>query len=258
VDLISYTPTTSELTLQTVGSIRIARTAGLGEVAGMALAAARRRWSWLVPVPLWILVMFASGNRASIPSLVAGTLPLLLGVRAARVVKGGLLLAAVAGLLLYLIPPATELTTYFFRQALWEADGRIYLADRGILFEKAWELFVASPLVGYGLGGYSVEAGLYYDYPHNLTLNFASELGLLGLVPYSLLLGMVVVAFLRNRPSQSATLVGMSGVLAYLFVAAQFAGTFGDAYLMWAAALAVYAGSAPQSGSVTARQAVAP
>ena len=59
------------------------------------------------------------------------------------------------------------------------ADGRI------TLFEEAWKLFGKNPIVPAGIGGYFVEIGINkYTYPHNMPLEFAAELGLLGVIYY--------------------------------------------------------------------------
>ena len=152
-------------------------------------------------------------------------------------------MALVAALVVVTVPVAGEIVRFFFQEAIWESDGRIYLADRGVLFGSALALFLRAPWTGHGLGGYGALAGTYYEYPHNLTLSFATELGVLGLVPYALLLGMSLLAF---RRSNSPTHLGMAGVFLYLFVAAQFSGSYGDAFLLWIAGLAVMA--APRRG----------
>jgi len=246
IALAGFTAVNAELSLQAVGSIRIARTAGLGAVAGLALSARHRRWIWLVPVPFWALIMLASGNRASILALVVGGFPLLLTVRKVSVVAGAALMATLVAVTVLVLPLAEEIIRFFFQRALWDEGGRIYLADRGILFSSAWILFRMSPIFGHGLGGYGELAGIYYEYPHNLTLSFASEMGLLGLLPYAVIVGLIVRAVWRNHDLHH---LGTGGVFAFLFVATQFSGSYGDAFLMWVAGLAVYGSAYPARAS---------
>ena len=236
VALIAFSAVNSELTLQAVGSIRIARTAGLGAIAALALAVERGPWPVLAPVPLWVLVMLTSGNRASLLALAAGSLPVLLATRRVRVLSGTAVIAVIAATIIALVPLAGEIIRFFVFEAIWDPHGGIYVADRGILFGSAWRLFLENPLMGHGLGGYAALAGNYYEYPHNLTLSFASEMGLLGLIPYAVILGITMKAAVRGR---TPIHLGIVGVFSYLFVAAQFSGNFGDAFLLWVAVLAI-------------------
>ena len=236
VALVAFSDVASELNLRAVGSIRISRTAGLGIVAALALAVELGPWPWLIPVPFWVLVMATSGNRASLLALAFGALPVLFATRKVRVLSGTAVMGVIGGVLVVLVPLAGEIVRFFLFEALWEPGGGIYVADRGILFGSAVRLFREAPFLGHGLGGYAALAGNYYEYPHNLTLSFASEMGLLGLIPYFVILWTTLKAFAERR---SPIHLGMAGVFVYLWVASQFSGTFGDAFLMWVAALAI-------------------
>jgi len=249
VAVAGFTAVSAELNLRAVGSIRIARTAGLAAVAALALGLRGRSWLWLIPVPVWVLVMLASGNRASLLAFGLAGIPLLFSTRRVQALSGAAVMGMVAVAVVLTIPVAGEIVRFFFQQALWEADGRIYFADRGILFRTAWVLFARSPWVGSGLGGYAAMAGNYYEYPHNLTLSFASEMGLLGLVPYLVLLWVTFRAFGLDR---SPIHLGVVGVFVYLFVAAQFSGTYGDSFFMWVSALAIYGVPRAERGEVPA------
>lgn len=240
VAVLAFSGVTSELSLRSMGSIRIARTAGLGAIAGLALASQSRQWRWVIPVPLWVLAMLASGNRASLLALVAGGLFLLRGMRTRRVIGTTALMAAVAAGIVLTVPIAGDIVRFFFQQAIWDADGRVYLADRGILFQSAWRLFSSAPWIGQGFGGFEALSGIYYAYPHNLTLSFAAEMGLLGLVPFAALVATAVLAVFRSR---TAVHRGMGGIFAYLLVSTQFSGSYGDAFLMWVVALALCGGA---------------
>ena len=151
-------------------------------------------------------------------------------------------MAAVVAFAVLVLPVAEEIIRFFFERAIWEEGGRIYLADRGILFSSGWALFRMAPLVGHGLGGFGELAGIYYEYPHNLTLSFASEMGLLGIIPYVGILALMIRAVWVSRNLYH---LGTAGVFAFLFVSSQFSGSYGDAFLMWVAGLAVFASGYP-------------
>lgn len=251
VALIAFSDVTSELNLRAVGSIRISRTAGLAVIAALAMAVEIRPWPWLLPVPFWVLVMATSGNRASLLALTFGALPVLFATRKVRVLSGTAIMAVIAAILIALVPLAGEIVRFFVFQAIWDPEGGIYVADRGILFGSALRLFREAPFLGHGLGGYAALAGNYYEYPHNLTFSFASEMGLLGLIPYFFILWTTVKAFGKRR---SPVHLGMVGVFVYLWIAGQFSGSFGDAFMMWAAALAICGALRPQEKSKPRRR----
>lgn len=241
VAILAFSDVAAELNLRAVGSIRIARTAGLAAVAALALSTTGDGWRRLWPVPLWILVMLASGNRASILAFMVGALPSLMALRALKLITGTAILAIAASVVLITVPLAGEIVRFFAFEALWDSSGRLYLADRGTLFSSAVMMFNSAPIIGHGLRGYAELAGNYYDYPHNLTLGFASELGLLGLVPYGILVSQVVIVLWGCRdPLQ----LGLGGVFLFLLTSAQFTGSYGDAFLLWATLIALVAGRA--------------
>jgi O-antigen ligase len=62
---------------------------------------------------------------------------------------------------------------------------------RIVLLEEAFELFKKNPIIPAGIGKYVVEDGTYtFTYPHNMPLEFAAELGLMGLIFYcSIIIG---------------------------------------------------------------------
>jgi O-antigen ligase len=245
VALLAFSDVGTELNLRAIGSIRIARTAGLAAVAALALAANGSGWRHLWPVPLWILVMLASGNRASVAAFAVGSVPALLAMRASKLLVGSVALAAAGAVAVVTVPLAGDIARFFALEALWDSSGRLYLADRGALYGAALEMFRSAPFVGHGFGAYAMLAGTHYEYPHNLTLGFASELGLLGLMPYFALLAAGAWAAWRSR---SALHLGIASVCLFLFTSAQFTGSYGDAYLFWGSLIALMAGSDSENG----------
>ncbi len=74
-------------------------------------------------------------------------------------------------------------------------------------YEKSFEKFLAAPLFGYGLGGYNenIMLGelLIKKYPHNIILEIAFELGILGIF----LFGWIFYLIIRNLKSNSILVV---------------------------------------------------
>lgn len=86
------------------------------------------------------------------------------------------------------------------------------------LFRSAIDVFIHNPIIGVGTGGWSYE---YYgfdtrDYPHNIFLEIASELGIIGLIVFCLFLGLVYraakITLKGNNKSPPLYLLGVWGL----------------------------------------------
>jgi hypothetical protein len=98
-------------------------------------------------------------------------------------------------------------------------DVTINPGGRNILIEQGWALFVGHPFVGAGLGAF---VGLApYPYPHNIPLEVAGEMGLLGvlvlLVP--LVVGWVRLTLAGIRAASPAVAAAVIIVVVYVVVA---------------------------------------
>lgn len=84
-------------------------------------------------------------------------------------------------------------------------------------YTEAVHQWTSSPLFGVGLGGWPVVAG--WDdargYPHNFVLEIAAELGIIGLVLFTILL---LYSLAQIRPIQKLLVSPLSALLAALFV----------------------------------------
>ena len=69
----------------------------------------------------------------------------------------------------------------------------IEIGNRGTLYQLAVKEFLKSPLTGMGAGGYTIKYG---KYPHNVILELFCETGLVGAIPYLLLVLLVFVKFI--------------------------------------------------------------
>ena len=87
-----------------------------------------------------------------------------------------------------------QLRNYSWRQISFQEDsGKV----RTEMWQETWEMLKDRPIVGAGLAGYQETFDAYhkarhieiYPYPHNLFLNFWSELGLAGLIAFLLIIG---------------------------------------------------------------------
>lgn len=106
-----------------------------------------------------------------------------------RVLICGVLAACVAGIVVNVLPLMGDSYKYL----IWVDTGS--LAGRGPAWEIAWRGFLAQPL-GHGIGAYEISGG-FFPYPHNVILEVAYELGILGLIG---LLG--IYAFMLRRVAQ--------------------------------------------------------
>jgi len=105
------------------------------------------------------------------------------------------------------------------------------VAGRAAYWQGAWDMFRARPLFGWGAGTYGVvypqfQQGvlLYAKYPHNAYLEMLAETGIIGALPFFLLLGSIVGVgmialrnfMVRQEGQLRLRLVIFSGILASL------------------------------------------
>jgi O-antigen ligase len=111
-------------------------------------------------------------------------------------------------------------------------------------FEIAESLFLENPIIGVGTGGFGHFSGL--KYPHNIFLEFASELGILGLLAFIVFI--IYAAYLgtkliRNKISSTLKL-NLSKTYFTLFVFtlvnSQFSGEVHGNYELWFATAGIW------------------
>lgn len=135
----------------------------------------RRRLGWLVAAGLTFGLLLLTGARTYLLGAVAafGLLSWFAGRRVGR----ALLMVGVGVVLLLAFP--SELISE--RIDPWRVAQSLSFTERTDLWGVALEAFAEYPLFGAGPGGFA--ARLYWGgraYPHNLLLEFLSELGLVG------------------------------------------------------------------------------
>jgi O-antigen ligase len=110
---------------------------------------------------------------------------------------------ALASLLLIVIFAVPQFKNYAWQQISFQNDsGKVRISQ----WQETWKMLKDRPLSGAGLAGYQETLAPYhkakhieiYLYPHNLFLNFWSELGLGGLIVFLL----IVIKFFKDNIKQ--------------------------------------------------------
>ncbi|HCC22624.1 TPA: hypothetical protein DF272_00390 [Candidatus Falkowbacteria bacterium] len=153
-------------------------------------------WTGLksVIIDFWVIICgaaaiwFAKSEGAMVAVLVGGLILGLL-IKKLRVLT---LMTVAAGLLVLLLVPEIQ-TLVMAKATLSDFSGNIRL----IIWRETIQMLGDSPIWGGGLAGFQTAIAGYhhaarvfeiYLYPHNIILNFWSELGILGVIFFSFLL----------------------------------------------------------------------
>src|SRR5438552_9284631 len=112
--------------------------------------------------------------------------------------------------------------------------------DRDKLFAHGVQLFLSNPILGGGLGSFagavpdSLHPGHFYQYPHNVPLEIASETGIVGalLILFPLLLGWAAL-FWRGVKLASAPIASTLMLLAIFFTVANVSGDIPSERGLW-------------------------
>jgi O-antigen ligase len=106
-----------------------------------------------------------------------------------RILAATVIAVVGSGLVIYLFPELTETLLRRFEMA-----GADALDERSNLMQQALQLIASAPLTGVGIGGaafatYYRGETWYYQFPHNIVLEFGAELGLIGMCLFLGLIG---------------------------------------------------------------------
>ena len=149
----------------------------------------------LAGAPVIAVAFVASGSRGPVLGLVVGLVALLgLTFREAGTRSRVLLVAVggiVAAVLVTQLVTGQDITRSF--SVLFGSGHGLSSNGRFTLWSQAWDAFVAHPFLGIGTGGFG-QIDPVELYPHNLVLEAASELGVIGAV---LVVGIVVAGGAR-------------------------------------------------------------
>lgn len=207
-----------------------------------------RRWGWgLALLALWSVAAI-NGSRGSWVGMLAGlmTFLFLLGVSYPRLLGRSISLFVLIGVFLALLLAAPERVVGAVSQrfaTLQRLDEDKSYAIRQLMIQKGLRLFSESPLIGVGVYRWTKES-VPLDIPlvlsyapqshfdvkssHNSYLSFLAENGLIGSVPFALLLGI-----LWFRGAWAAVQLARRGRLWGLAV---YAGFVGMSVHLWALA----------------------
>lgn len=161
-----------------------------------------------------------------------------------RILFGSIVIAAVVGgvFAVFSYTQDAEFSLAVFqRQAGALFEGASFF-DREATFRQAWELFLAHPWLGVGIGNFGPEVAIHpqtvptggWLIVNNELLEVLAETGLAGLVPFLLVIGVLVVRSLRalivvRDPWLRSILLGLFA--AFIGVLVQYQ-TFSTLYIM--------------------------
>lgn len=203
------------------------------------------RLLWLAPAALLLVKLVGAGGRSALlGTLLASVVALACLLRAGG--RDRLAALALVGILAALGPAAWVTSDREVKDrylvtiddlrhgAGLAADG----ADRAELADAAVALFSANPL-GTGTGGYTALTG--YEWPHNIVLEVASELGILGVAALAgLLLGTVIALWRASGRGVRREAIGaVSLIVLPLTVAFASFDLNGNRVLWWACGTAL-------------------
>jgi len=108
---------------------------------------------------------------------------------------------AIGIVLIFALPASGNIITE--KLLLKDYSGEI----RREMWSETWDMLTERPLQGAGLASYQDRVAIFhtkphievYLYPHNIFLNFWSEIGLLGLVVWWFIIGKIVIDYFRGK-----------------------------------------------------------
>lgn len=191
---------------------------------------------------VFVYVMFLAGGRMPVISfLICLFLLILSGVKITgfditnirfkkrTLLFGITLVLALPFLLLYL--SKSDLTFVYRFMDLLSSDGD---TSRTAHFGRAWNMLFDTNLLGSGIGNYSAQLVAEVSYPHNIFLEFASELGLIGLLLFTTLVLLGLIHYFKNFSLRHDF---YSAIILLLFIfnfaAANVAGDINDNRIMF-------------------------
>jgi|SRR5690625_913375 len=77
----------------------------------------------------------------------------------------------------------------------------IYYSSRDIIYENTLEAIIEKPIFGHGLNAYSAVVGGPFYYPHNIILEVLIDSGVLGLIPFIMVLLFSLICIYKHRKS---------------------------------------------------------
>jgi len=111
----------------------------------------------------------------------------------------------ILGLILIFALPSSR-TILIEKLTLQDYSGQV----RREMWSETWDMLTETPIEGAGLAGYQERVAIFHEkphieiylYPHNIFLNFWSEIGLLGLVVWWLIIGKIFIDYKKIQNSK--------------------------------------------------------
>lgn len=173
--------------------------------------AVRRRAMLAVGLFMQLVSLLITLTRGAWLALIGGitSVPLLLRRRKALLVL--VLFAALAALLSMLDPDVRHRTATLINER--ESMQDINVSSRFVLWDIAWDVFKAHPVMGTGMGDYSIEARKLVGNrrvrtvtdSHNIYLQILATRGLVGFIPFVLFWIVMFMTLFRARNSLLAS-----------------------------------------------------
>jgi O-antigen ligase len=190
-----------------------------------------------VSIPVLAVALFASGSRGPAVGMVVGLAVFVAcGATSQRARRGLLVVTASVVLASVAIPQLVPDASISRTLAVVTSDGEIDTNGRTAWWELAYEAFADEPLTGLGTGGFAgLPAGAAY--PHNLFLEAASELGLLGLLLTIAFVAIISAVLLRgwqrSRGDERLTFAAVAALFAAALTNAMFSGAIANNHALW-------------------------
>lgn len=206
-----------------------------GAIAAITLAILKHQILYLAALPLVLLFALLSASRGGLTAgLITAALMVLILVRRIRPSYVVIALLAVP-LLTWLIWSNDQVRYLMERRFNWAVIVESGYGSRDNLWSAAMDIFSTAPIFGQGMDSFYALARdtTGFPYPHNILLELASDLGVLGLATLALVIILFVISIRRDRVSITATQLAMIAAAAFTFFASMFSGDFFDARLTW-------------------------
>lgn len=206
-----------------------------GAIAAITLAISRHKPQYLAILPLVVIFALLSASRGGLTAaLLTAALVVSILVRRIRPGYAVVSLAAIA-LLGWSVWSIDQVRYLLERRFDWQLIVESGYGSRDNLWSASIDIFLSSPVFGRGMDSFYAIAreSTGFPYPHNIVLEMANDLGVLGLATLTLALSALASCLYRDRRSLTTTQLAMVAAAAFTFFASMFSGDFFDARLTW-------------------------
>ncbi len=149
---------------------------------------------WLLVTGLALLAVYFTKSKGALLAILAGIIFYAIFYKGYRKIFTGILLIIFISLFLYFFVFNNNIIDALKGSFTVESGDSI--STRLEMWQETWQMLKTRPILGAGLAGYQRAVALFhqkdyieiYLYPHNFILNFWSEIGLLGLLAFILII----------------------------------------------------------------------